>query len=385
MRIPFNKPYMTGQEIDFIQQAHQNQQFSGNGPFTQKCHQWLCEHIGCPKALLTHTGTAALEMCAILLNLKVGDEVIMPSFTFVSTANAFVLRGAIPVFVDIRKDTLNIDERKVERAITSKTKAIVAVHYAGVACDMDALMNIAERHQLTLIEDAAHGLLSYKNNHALGSIGHLAAVSFHETKNVISGEGGALLINDKRFMVRADIISEKGTDRRLFEEGKIDKYSWVDKGSSYFPSELTAAFLWAQMQAADHITKVRSEIWEKYHAAFQECETQGLIRRPVIPPGCRHNGHIYYILLKNKKMRDEFLNRIQAKGIGCVFHYIPLHSSKAGQAYGQMREPLPVTEDISFRIARLPLWVGLEDQQQEVISTIISELQEMNRENNIAY
>ena len=283
MKVPFNKPYMTGKELFYIAEAHFNGMLAGDGPFTKKCHRWLEEQTGAQKALLTHSCTAALEMAAILADIQPGDEVIMPSYTFVSTANAFVLRGGVPVFVDIRPDTLNIDETLIEAAITSRTKAIVPVHYAGVACEMDTIMDIARRHNLLVIEDAAQGVLSTYKGKTLGTIGHMGAYSFHETKNVISGEGGALLINDARFIERAEIIREKGTNRSQFFRGQVDKYTWVDVGSSYLPGEVIAAFLWAQLEDASNITARRLAIWEQYHRGLHALERQGRLRRPVVP------------------------------------------------------------------------------------------------------
>ena len=327
MKIPFNKPYMTGKELWYISQAHANGHLAGDGEFTRRCNAWLENRVGCDMALLTHSCTAALEMTAILADLQPGDEVIMPSFTFVSTANAFVLRGAVPVFVDIRPDTLNIDEARIEEAITDKTKAIVVVHYAGVACEMDAIMEIAGRHGLLVIEDDAQGMGSSYKGRPLGSIGHLAAVSFHETKNIISGEGGALLVNSPRFSERAETIREKGTNRSQFFRGMVDKYTWVEIGSSYLPSELIAAFLWAQMEEADAITRRRLDIWNTYHQWFATLEQQGKVRRPVIPTDCSHNAHMYYLLLPDLHKRAAFIQQLKENDIGAVFHYIPLHES----------------------------------------------------------
>ena len=284
--IPFNKPYMTGKELWYISQAHHKGKLAGDGEFTKKCHEWLEKETGCKKALLTHSCTAALEMAAILLNIGPGDEIIMPSYTFVSTASAFVLRGGVPVFVDIRPDTLNLDESRIEDAVTKKTKAIVPVHYAGVACEMDSILSIAEKHDLFVVEDAAQAIMSTYNNKPLGSIGHLGTISFHETKNIISGEGGALLINDERFAERAEIIREKGTDRKKFFRGDVDKYSWQDLGSSYLPGELTAAFLFAQMEEAKTITRERLKLWDQYHAQFEALENEGKVCRPSIPDVC---------------------------------------------------------------------------------------------------
>ena len=372
--IPFNKPYLTGRELEYIAQAHAAGHLSGDGPFTKRCHAWLEQRAGANKALLTHSCTAALEMAAMLLDLRPGDEVIMPSFTFVSTANAFVLRGAVPVFVDIRQDTLNLDETLIEAAITPRTRAICVVHYAGVGCEMDAIMAIAQRHGLTVIEDDAQGILSTYRERPLGSIGDLAALSFHETKNVISGEGGALLVNDKALVERAEIIREKGTNRSKFFRGQVDKYTWVEMGSSYLPSEVLAAFLAAQLEHADDITQRRLAIWDAYHAAFAESESQGRLRRPVIPAHCRHNAHMYYLLLPNLAARTDFIGRMKQAGIGAVFHYIPLHSSPAGKKFGRAAARLPVTDDVSDRLVRLPLWVGLEDRQHEVINDALHAL-----------
>jgi dTDP-4-amino-4,6-dideoxygalactose transaminase len=367
--IPFNKPYMTGNEAGNILKAHANGQLSGDGPFTRHCHEWLEQHIGCSKALLTHSCTAALEMAAILLDLQLGDEVIMPSFTFVSTANAFVLRGAVPVFVDIRSDTLNIDEALIESAITSRTRAICVVHYAGVPCEMDAIMTIAARHGLKVVEDAAQGIFSTYKGKPLGSIGHLAALSFHETKNVISGEGGALLINDPTLSERAEVIREKGTNRSKFFRGQVDKYTWVDIGSSYLPSELIAAFLAAQLEQADSITSRRLALWDNYHHWAESLEARGTLRRPIVPPECTHNAHMYYLLLDGLAQRTRFIAQMKSAGIGTVFHYIPLHSSPAGQRYGRAHGALPHTDTVSDRLVRLPLWVGLEGQQEHVQQT----------------
>jgi len=375
MNLPLNKPYMTGKELEYIKQAYANGHLSGDGPFTKKCHSWLEKNIGCKKALLTHSCTAALEMAAILADAKSGDEIIMPSYTFVSTANSFVLRGCVPVFVDIRPDTLNIDETKIEEAITPKTKVIVVVHYAGVSCEMDSIMSIADKHNLLVIEDAAHGIMSKYKGRPLGSIGHMAALSFHETKNIISGEGGALLINDSRFTERAEIIREKGTNRNSFFKGKVDKYTWIDIGSSYLPSELTASFLWAQMEEAIGITKNRLQTWDEYHALLKNAEDVQSIRRPIVPEACLHNAHMYYVLLPDLKKRDLFINHLKKKGIGVIFHYIPLDKSSAGEKYARKNGVLNVTYDISNRVARLPLWAGMTKSQIEyVLRHVIDEV-----------
>jgi len=355
---------MTGKELQYISEAHRRGVLAGDGEFTKKCHAWLEENTGCLKALLTHSCTGALEMAAILAGIGPGDEVIMPSYTFVSTANAFVLRGGVPVFVDVRPDTLNLDEDLIEPAITSKTKAIVPVHYAGVGCEMDTIMDIAGRHGLLVIEDAAQGMMSAYRGKALGTIGHLGAVSFHETKNLISGEGGALLINDGSFVERAEIIREKGTDRSKFFRGLVDKYTWVDLGSSYLPGELIAAFLYAQMQEAQAITGRRADIWNEYHEGFARLEAQGKVRRPVVPAHCRHNGHMYYLLVEDLSFRTRLIQYLKDREIMGVFHYIPLHSSPAGLHYGRCAGRLAITENISDRIIRLPLFFELTETQR---------------------
>lgn len=369
--IPFNKPYITGHELKYIAQAHAKGQLAGDGSFTNQCQSWLEQRIGCHKALLTHSCTAALEIAAILADIQPGDEVIMPSYTFVSTANAFVLRGAVPVFVDIRPDTLNIDETKIEAAITPRTRAVVPVHYAGVACEMDTIVNIAQRHNLFVIEDAAQGIMSMYKGKPLGSIGHLGAYSFHETKAIISGEGGALLINDERFAERAEIIREKGTNRSQFFRGQIDKYTWVDIGSSYLPGEVIAAFLWAQMEEAENITNMRLNIWQRYHNALAPLETSGVLCRPIVPKDCRHGAHMYYALLAPGINRQTILDEFKRNNIGAVFHYVPLHSSPAGQRYGRAHGNLAITNSVSERLIRLPLWVGMTVSEQEsVVKTL---------------
>jgi dTDP-4-amino-4,6-dideoxygalactose transaminase len=372
--IPFNKPYMTGKELWYIAQAHAKGHLAGDGSFTSLCNQWIEQRTGSAKALLTHSCTAGLEMAALLADVKPGDEVIMPSYTFVSTANAFVLRGAVPVFVDIRPDTLNLDEKLVEDAITPKTRAIVPVHYAGVGCEMDAIMNIARRHELLVIEDAAQAVMSSYKGRPLGSIGDLAAVSFHETKNVISGEGGALLVNNPRFAERAEIIREKGTNRSQFFRGQVDKYTWVDIGSSYLPGEIIAAFLWAQMEEADAITRRRLAMWGTYHQWFAEAERAGKLRRPVVPGHCVHNAHMYYVLLPDLQRRTAVIDKLREAGVYSVFHYIPLHSAPAGRKYGRACGELKVTDDTADRLLRLPMWVGLEEQQVNAIQRILAAL-----------
>ena len=372
--IPFNRPYMTGKELSYIAEAHMNCILAGNGPFTKRCHGWLEKHSGSAKALLTHSCTAALEMTALLLNIRPGDEVIMPSYTFVSTANAFVLRGGVPVFVDIREDTLNLDERLIESATTARTKAIAPVHYAGVACEMDTILAIARHHGLKVVEDAAQGLMSSYKGRALGSMGNMGAYSFHETKNVISGEGGALMVNDPELELRAEIIREKGTDRSRFFRGGVDRYTWQEVGSSFLPSELTAAFLWAQLEEAEKLTQQRLTLWSRYHERLEPLEAKGLLRRPVVPPECRHNAHMYYVLLSPKVSRQAILDEFKSNRINAVFHYVPLHLSPAGQRYGKIHNDLPLTEALSERLIRLPLWIGLKEEQQDRVVAVLNKI-----------
>jgi dTDP-4-amino-4,6-dideoxygalactose transaminase len=369
MKIPFNRPWMTGRELEYIREAHEHGHLAGDGMFSKRCHTWLEKQVGCQKALLTHSCTSALEMAAILLDLEPGDEIIMPSFTFVSTANAFVLRGAVPVFVDIRPDTLNIDENLIEAAITPRTRAICVVHYAGVGCEMDTIAAIAARHGLAVIEDAAQGIMSRYKGRPLGSIGALGALSFHETKNVIAGEGGALLINDARFCERAEIIREKGTNRSRFFRGEVDKYTWVDVGSSYLPGEIIAAFLASQLEHAESITARRMAIWQRYYDWAASLEANGDVRRPIVPTECVHNAHMFYLLLRDIETRTRFIGALKAAGIGAVFHYVPLHSSPAGQRFCRVAGRMTVTDDVSDRLVRMPLWAGLEDHQQFVLDT----------------
>jgi len=371
MNIPFNKPHMTGKELWNIAQAHVNGHMAGDGPFTSKCHAWLEERTGTNKALLTHSCTAALEMAAILTNVGPGDEVIMPSYNFVSSANAFVARGATPVFVDIRPDTLNIDETKIEAAITKNTRAIVPVHYAGVGCEMGTIMALANKYNLTVIEDAAQGIMASYKVRPLGSIGHMGTLSFHETKNIISGEGGALLINDPELIHRAEIIREKGTNRSQFFRGQVDKYTWVDVGSSFLPGEIIAAFLYAQMAEADEIIRQRLKIWDTYHSELEPLSAGRGYRCPIVPEHCRHNAHMYYLLLPDLDSRNTFIARLKERGIGTVFHYVPLHSAPAGQRFGRTHGKLKVTEDIAGRLVRLPLWLGLEADLLAVVRNIL--------------
>ncbi len=364
--IPFNRPYMTGRELDYIAEAHAHGHLAGDGIFTKRCHAWLERTTGARRALLTHSCTAALEMAALLLDLEPGDEVIMPSFTFVSTANAFALRGAVPVFVDIRPDTLNIDENLIEAAITPRTRAICVVHYAGVGCEMDAIGSIAARHGLAIVEDAAQGILATYRDRPLGAIGAFGALSFHETKNIIAGEGGALLVNDPHFVERAEIIREKGTNRAQFFRGQVDKYTWVDIGSSYLPSEILAAFLAAQIEEAEAITTRRLALWNHYHEALAPLEAAGRLRRPVVPAHCTHNAHMYYVLLDGLDARTRFIAALKSDDIHPVFHYVPLHSAPAGRNYGRTSGDLGVTERTSERLVRLPLWLPDLDQARVI-------------------
>ena len=358
--IAFNHAPITGNEQQYVLQAIQSRKLSGDGLYGKKCQAWFEERLGCPKALLTPSCTAALEMAAILLDIRPGDEVIIPSYTFVSTSNAFVLRGAKIIFVDIRPDTMNIDETLIEAAITSKTKAIVPVHYAGVSCEMDAIMDIAKRYNLFVIEDAAQGMMSTYKGRALGTIGHLGTYSFHETKNYTSGgEGGLLLINDPRFIERAEIIREKGTNRSSFFRGQVDKYTWVDLGSSCLPSELQAAFLWGQLEKVEDINKNRINTWNAYNEAFQTIKQPGLVDLPTIPEHCQHNAHMYYLKLVNVEQRSEFIEHLKANDIMAVFHYIPLHSAPAGKKFGEFVGDDVFTTVESEKLVRLPIFYGI--------------------------
>jgi dTDP-4-amino-4,6-dideoxygalactose transaminase len=372
--LPFNRPYLTGHEFEYMLQAATNAHLAGDGPFTQRCQAWLEQQIGCRRALLTHSCTAALEMAALLADIVPGDEVIMPSFTFVSTANAFVLRGAVPVFVDILPDTLNLDPALVDAAVTRRTRAIVPVHYAGVACEMESMLEIAGRSNLLVIEDAAQAIGSTYRGRPLGQFGHLAATSFHETKNIISGEGGALLINDEQFSARAEIIREKGTDRSRFLRGQTDKYSWVDIGSSFLPGELTAAFLSAQMECAASIASRRLEVWGWYYERCAYLETSGRVRRPIIPADCGHNAHMFYLLVSDPETRSRVLSGLNGQGINAVFHYVPLHSSAAGLTHARVSGSMQQTESLSERLIRLPLWIGLEQADCDRVATCLERL-----------
>jgi dTDP-4-amino-4,6-dideoxygalactose transaminase len=371
--LPFNRPYLTGREFEYMQRAVEHGHLSGDGRFTAQCQAWLKDRLGCRHALLTHSCTGALEMAALLAELEPGDEILMPSFTFVSTANAFVLRGARPVFIDIRSDTLNIDETVLEEAITPRTRAVVAVHYAGVPCEMETIAALGLRRQLIIIEDAAQALGSSYRGRSAGSLGHIAAVSFHETKNVIAGEGGALLLNDDRFIARAEIVRDKGTDRSRFLRGQIDKYTWVDLGSSYVPSELTAAFLLAQMEQADPITSARRQVWDWYYDRFAELERQGCARRPIVPGGCDHNAHMFYLLVRDLETRTRLISHLNENGVNAVFHYVPLHSSDAGRRFGRAHGALPRTNVASDGLIRLPLWIGMTSDDVDRVARLVED------------
>lgn len=369
--IPFNRPRFVGTESRYVEEAIATGKLSGNGVFARRCEAWLREHVGSATALITPSCTAALEMAAILLDLEPGDEVIVPTFTFVSTANAFALRGAVPVFVDVDEATLCIDPLAAERAVTPRTRAIVVVHYGGIACDMDAITALAERHGLVVIEDAAHALPGSYKGRPLGSIGQLATFSFHETKNIQCGEGGALLVNDPQLVARAELIQEKGTNRSSFFRGEIGRYTWMELGSSYLLSEIGAAFLWAQIEQADATTAERRRIWSVYHEAFAELELTELVRRPHVPADCRHSAHLYYLLLAGQDERERLIDSLGAVGVHAVFHYLPLGSSPAGRRFGCQPAPTPVAESASRRLMRLPLWVGLSDEQvQHVVHSV---------------
>jgi len=375
-RIPFNRPPIAGSEFDYLIEVFNRREFSGNGRFTERSQSWIKERLGCVDALLTQSCTAALEMAAILAEVGPGDEVIMPSFTFVSTANAVVLRHGVPVFVDIRPDTLNIDETKIEEAITPRTKAICVVHYAGVCAEMDPILDIARRHGLMVIEDAAQALLSTYRGRQAGSISDLACFSFHETKNAMSGEGGALIVNTPALAERAFIIWEKGTNRRAFKLGAVDKYTWVDCGSSFLPSELTAAVLLAQLEQVECFNAERLAIWDRYHAGFAALEAADIVRRPVIPAHCTHNGHLYYLLVRSEEIRNRLIDQLRQEDIWAPFHYIPLHSAPAGQRYARADGHLRVTDDVSSRLIRLPLYAGMPmEMADRVIERIEVHLQ----------
>lgn len=379
MTIKFNKPYWNRETINNILDAFDRGVVSGDGKYTKLCSKWLEDNLKTKRALLTHSCTAALEMSAILSEIGVGDEVIMPSFTFVSTANAFVLRGAVPVFVDIRADNCNIDESLIESAITPKTKAIVPVHYAGVSCDMDKIMKIAKRYNLIVIEDAAQALGANYKGKPLGTIGDIGALSFHETKNIVSGEGGAILINNKKYIERAEIIREKGTNRSKFFRGQVDKYTWVDLGSSYLPSDIIAAYLYSGLKILDEINEKRKFIWNKYNSAFQEFETKGVMNTPVINDYANNNAHMFYIIFGNIDIRTKFIAHLKENDIMSPFHYIPLHSSPAGLKFGRYVGSMENTNRISNNLVRLPIFYDLSDSDiEKVIDTSIKFLKEIS-------
>ena len=361
--VNFNIPPYVGTEMDYVREAAAvNHKICGDGPFSARCHQWMEQRFGARKALLTTSGTGALEMAAILCDLQPGDEVILPSFTFSSTATAFQMVGATLVFVDVRPDTMNIDESKIEQAITDKTRVIVPVHYAGIACEMDTIMDIARRHNLLVVEDAAQGVMSTYKGKPLGTIGTFGCFSFHETKNYSMGEGGALLVNDEAYVERAEIIREKGTNRQRFFRGQVDKYTWVDRGGSYLQSDLNAAYLWAQFEQADVINENRLATWQAYWDAFEPLAARGLIELPVVPEGCVHNAHMFYIKCKDLDERSRFIAHMRAREVSCVFHYIPLHSSPAGQMFGRFDGKDVYTTSESDRLVRLPMYYGITDE-----------------------
>ena len=373
MRINFNVPPFTGREITYIKQAVDAQKICGDGQFTAKCNKWIEDKTGCEKALLTTSCTHATELAALLANIGPGDEVIMPSYTFVSTADAFVLRGATPVFVDIRPDTMNIDETLIEDAITERTKAIVPVHYAGVGCEMDVIMDIARRHNLMVIEDAAQGIMSTYKGQALGAIGDMGCFSFHETKNFSMGEGGALLMKGSRFIEDAEIFREKGTDRSKFFRGQVDKYRWVNYGSSYLPSDMNAAYLWAQLELADEITKARMDRWNQYDALLRDMAEKGLIEQPFVPDYCTHNAHMYYIKVRDLEQRSDFINFMKSKDVLTVFHYVPLHTAPAGLKYGRFHGEDNFTTRESDRLVRLPMYYALTEDDVNYICECVHE------------
>jgi dTDP-4-amino-4,6-dideoxygalactose transaminase len=369
----FNRPAVTGRELEYMRQALDAGVISGDGSFTKRCHAALERITGARRVLLTTSCTHALEMAALLLDISPGDEVICPAFTFVSTINAFVLRGAVPRFVDVRPDTLNLDERQLEAAITSRTRAIVVVHYAGVACEMDTIMGIARAHRLPVVEDNAHGLFGTYRGKPLGSFGALATLSFHETKNLTCGEGGALVINDDQLVARAEILREKGTNRSRFFRGEIDRYTWVDVGSSYLPSDLLAAYLWAQLEDRDLIQRRRMDIWNTYARGLQEWASTCAVTLPTVPDGSVHPAHLFYLLMPSLDARSAFIRRLRTQGILAVFHYQPLHLSEMGRRYGGAAGQCPVTEDVADRLVRLPLYFGLSERdQQRVIDSILA-------------
>jgi dTDP-4-amino-4,6-dideoxygalactose transaminase len=373
VKVPFNRPSVSGSELAYIRAAVANVHLSGNGPFTKRAHAWLEQRLACPRAFLTHSCTAALEMAALLAGVGPGDEVVMPSFTFVSTANAFALRGATIVFVDVRPDTLNINETAIEAAITTRTRVVVPVHHAGVGCEMDSICRIARRYGLSVVEDMAQGLMASYKGRPLGTFGHASATSFHETKNVISGEGGALIVNKADWVDRAEILWEKGTNRALFAKGQVEKYTWMDLGSSYLPSEITAAFLCAQLERADAMTGRRLVLWNDYHRQLAPLESAGILRRPIVPDCCEHNAHMYYILVAEGSMRPGLLSFLNDRGINAVSHYVPLHSAPAGRRFGRVAGTLDVTDSVAERIVRLPLWPDMTADETSAVTDAVKQ------------
>lgn len=376
--VPFNRPTYVGDEHQHVLEAIAAGHISGSGRFTERCERALEAQLGVARVLLTPSCTAALEMAALLLDIGPGDEAIMPSYTFTSTANAFALRGGVPVFVDVREDTLNLDERLVEAAITPRTRAIVPVHYAGVGCEMDVLLELAERHGLVVVEDAAHAVMASHRGRPLGGFGQLGALSFHETKNLTCGEGGALVIRDEAFVARAEILRDKGTNRGAFFRGEVDRYTWVDVGSSMAMSDMNAAFLWAQLCDAEAITAARLHVWRRYHEAFEALEERGVVRRPVVPAGNVHNAHMYHLLLPDRARRDACIGALRRRGVDAVFHYVPLHSAPAGRRFGRVAGTLAQTQRQSERVVRLPLWAAMTDATcDRVVGAVESAIDEL--------
>jgi dTDP-4-amino-4,6-dideoxygalactose transaminase len=372
-KIPFNRPYTTGEESGYIQEAIDNLHLSGNGAFTERCSRWMEERLGCVRAFLTPSGTSALEMATLVAGLGPGDEVLMPSFTFPTTASSVALRGAVPVFVDIREDTLNLDERLVEAGVTSRTRAIMPVHYAGVACELEGLSEIATRYGLVMIEDAAQAFSAAYRDLPLGTIGDLGCLSFHETKNLTCGEGGALLVNRADWAERAEILQEKGTNRSKFLRGQVDKYTWIALGSSFLTSDINAAFLWAQILHVEEILKRRTAIWSAYHERLAPLEASARLRRPTVPHECAHNAHMYYVLVDDRACRDRLIRTLAAQNIYALFHYVPLHSSVAGERFGRVAGELPVTDRTSETLVRLPLWVEMSEPDVERVCRAVED------------
>lgn len=373
MKVPFSRPAQIGTELTYVREALARNELSSGGHFTRRCQEWLRQRTGAPSVLLTQSGTAALEMAALLAQLGPGDEVIMPAFAYVSCANAVVLRGAVPVFVDVRADTLNLDVDAAAAAVTPRTRAILVIHYAGVPCDLVPILELAGRRGILVIEDASHALLSTHRGRMAGSMGHLAILSFHATKNVVAGEGGALIVNDPRFVERAEIILHKGTDRADFLRGNRLRYVWVDVGSSFAPGEIAAAFLLAQLEAADEITRVRRELWGRYHSVLRPLDSRG-VRRPTVPPGVEHNGHIYYLVLPGPGERDDFIAAMKASDITTPFHYVSLDLTPAGSRFGRAHGPLSAAHCAAERLVRLPLWYGMREEQDAVVRAVLEKL-----------